>query len=93
MKINQNPLTKSLISQNNIFPLNIQSINLSDIPDFMHPEKDQKISELFDYLTQKINWPFYSLNDIYQKQENKNNLNFEEWQKKIELIDKEKKIQ
>ena len=91
MKTNQNPLSKQSISQNNNFSLAFQSINLSDMPDFIYPEKDQKISELYTYLTQNINWPFYSLEDIYSKQPDKNNLTFLEWQKKIESFDKEKK--
>ena len=92
MKLNQNPLTKSIIPQNINLPLQSQPIDLSDMPDFIYPEKDSKSSELFTYLTQKINWPFYSLQDIYSKQQNKKNLNFTEWQKEIETIDKEKKL-
>ena len=91
-ELNQNLLTKSIITQNNNFPLQSQPIDFSDIPDFIYPEKDPKSSELFTYLTQKINWPFYSLQDIYSKQQNKKNLNFPEWQKEIESIDKEKKL-
>ena len=91
MKLNENPLGKTLLSQNNNFPLQSPSINLTDMPDFINPEKDQKVAELFLYLTQKINWPSLSLNDIFEKQINKNNLNYVEWQKEIELIDKDKK--
>ena len=89
MKLNQNPLSSN--THNNNFPLEFQSINLSDMPDFIYPEKDKKISELYIYLTQNINWPYYSLNDIYSKQIDKINITFLEWQKKIESIDKEKK--
>ena len=92
MKLNQNPLTKSIIIQNNNFPLQSQPIDLSDMPDFINPEKDAKCSELFTYLTQKINWPFYSLQEIYAIQKNKKNLNLPEWQKEIEAIDKGKKL-
>ena len=98
MKLNQNPLTKSIITQNNNFPLQSQPIDLSDIPDFIYPEKDPKSSELFTYLTQKIKWPFYSLQDIYslpeknEKNVNKKKLNFPEWKKEVEAIDKEKKL-
>ena len=91
MKLNENPLHKTLLPQNNNVPLQPPSINLSDIPDFIHPEKDQNISELFIYLTQKINWPCLSLNDIYEKQKDKKNLNYTEWKKEIESIDKDKK--
>ena len=91
MKLNENPLHKSLLPQNKNNPLHLPSVNLSDIPDFLYPEKDQKNSELFKYLTQIINWSCFSLNDIYEKQANKNNLNFIEWKKEIESIDKEKK--
>ena len=86
MKLNQNPLAKSLIPSNNTFSIEpqSQSINLSDMPDFLYPEKDQRISELFVYLTQTINWKFFSLNDIYLKQENKNGQNFEDWKKELE---------
>ena len=92
MKLNQNPLEKTIITQNNNFPFQYQVIDLSDIPDFIYPEKDPKSSELFTYLTQTINWPFYTLQDIYSMQQNKKNINFPEWQKEIEEIDKEKKL-
>jgi hypothetical protein len=62
----ENPLTKTtLISQ----PETSSKINLSDIPDFLYPEKTN--SELYIYLTQKINWSYYSFQDIYEKLENK----------------------
>ena len=60
MKLNQNPLTKSTLTQNNNFPLQSQPIDLSDIPNFIYPEKDPKSSELFTYLAQIINWHFSS---------------------------------
>ena len=93
MKLNQNPLTKSTLTQNNNFPLQSQPIDLSDIPDFIYPEKDPKSSELFTYLAQIINWHFYSLQDIYTKNQNKINLNFPDWQKDIESINKEKRLE
>ena len=92
MKLNQNPLTKSIITQNNNFPLQSQAIDFSDIPDIIYPENDPKSSELFTYLTKNINWPFYSLQDLYSKNQNKKDLNFPEWKKEIETIDKEKKL-
>ena len=81
----ENPLTKAtLISQ----PETSSKINLSDIPDFLYPEK--KNSELYIYLTQKINWPYYSFQDIYEKLENKDK-SFQEWAKEIISIEKETK--
>ena len=81
----ENPLTKAtLISQ----PETSSKINLSDIPDFLYPEKT--ISELYIYLTQKINWPYYSFQDIYEKLENKDK-SFQEWAKEIISSEKEAK--
>ena len=81
----ENPLTKAtLISQ----PETSSKINLSDIPDFLYPEKTN--SELYIYLTQKINWPYYSFQDIYEKLENKDK-SFQEWAKEIISIEKEAK--
>ena len=91
MKLNENPLKKSYLPQQNNNQFEIESIDLTDIPDFLFPEKDPKVSELYIYLTQTINWPYYSLNDIYSKLQNNNNLNFIEWQKEIETNDKDKK--
>ena len=65
----ENPLTKITLLPQQEIP---SKINLSDIPDFLYPENSN--SELFLYLTQKINWPYYSLEDIYQKQ-SKNSTN------------------
>ena len=81
----ENPLTKAtLISQ----PETSSKINLSDIPDFLYPEKTN--SELYIYLTQKINWPYYSFQDIYEKLENKDK-SFQEWAKEIISSEKEAK--
>ena len=81
----ENPLTKTnLISQ----PETSSKINLSDIPDFLYPEKTN--SELYIYLTQKINWPYYSFQDIYEKLENKDK-SFQEWTKEIISLEKEAK--
>ena len=81
----ENPLTKAtLISQ----PETSSKINLSDIPDFLYPEKTN--SELYIYLTQKINWPYYSFQDIYEKLENKDK-SFQEWAKEIISLEKEAK--
>lgn len=91
MKLNENPIQKSVLLQNNNIQIESPSINLSDMPDFLHPEKDNKTAELFNYLTQTINWPCFSFSDIYEKQKNKNNLNFPEWVKEIESIDKDNK--
>ena len=54
-----NPLQKTSLIEPEI---PFQKINLSDIPDFLHPENSN--SELYIYLTQKVNWPYYSLQDI-----------------------------
>ena len=93
MKLNENPLNKTILPQGNNFPLQPIYINLSDIPDFIFPEKDQKISELFNYLVQIIQWPYYTLNDIYEKfkSNNNKNINFIEWEKELDNIEKEKK--
>ena len=60
------------------------------MPDFIYPEKDNKISALFNYLTQNINMPYYSLNEIYIKHNN-NSKNFVEWKNEMEIIEKEKR--
>ena len=79
----ENPLTKSnLISQ----PETISRINLSDIPDFLRPESTN--SELFIYLTQKINWPYYSFQDIYEKAKIKEK-SFQEMVNEIISLEKE----
>ena len=84
MKLNQNQLL--IPNKSSLIQPDIQSINLSDMPDFLYLEKEERISELFIYLTQTINWTYFSLNDIYLKQENKDNKNFEDWKKEIESI-------
>ena len=65
-------------------------INLLDIPDFIYPEKDNIILETFSYQTEKINMPYFSINDIYVKHINKNK-SFVEWKNEMERIEKEKK--
>ena len=81
----ENPLTKTtLLPQQEA----TSQINLSDIPDFLYPENTN--SELYIYLTQKINWPYYSLQDIYQKQKDQKKT-FNEWINEIISFDKEKK--
>jgi len=85
----ENPLNKCLMTKNcNLLTKNL--INLSDMPDFIYPEKDNKILELFIYLTEKINMAYFSINDIYIKHNN-NNKSFEEWKNEMERIEKEKK--
>ena len=87
--MNENPIKKSLIIENNnLFTKSF--INLSDMPDFIYPEKDNKIYELFNYLTEKINMPYFSINDIYIKHNNENK-SFAEWKNEMERIEKEKK--
>ena len=78
-----NPLTKSILSH----PEEPYKINISDIPDFLYPENTN--SELFIYLTQKINWPYYSLQDIYQK--SKEIKTFQEWVNELISLEKENK--
>ena len=78
-----NPLTKSILSH----PEEPFKINISDIPDFLYPENTN--SELFIYLTQKINWPYYSLQDIYQK--SKEIKTFQEWVNELISLEKENK--
>ena len=85
----ENPIKKSLMTKNNNL-LEKNFINLSDMPNFIYPEKDNKILELFSYLTEKINMPYFSINDIYIKHNNKNK-SFEEWKNEMERIEKEKK--
>ena len=86
----ENPLTKITLLPQQEMP---SKINLSDIPDFLYPESSN--SELFLYLTQKINWPYYSLEDIYQKQNANNTENkkqkFNEWLNGIINFETEKK--
>ena len=87
-KTKPNPLQKSSL----IAPeLSSQKINLSDMPDFLHPENSN--SELYIYLTQTVNWPYYSLQDIYEKQ-NKDSIGakkYKEWINEIVSIELEKK--
>ena len=78
-----NPLTKSVLTH----PEEPFKINISDIPDFIYPERTN--SELFIYLTQKINWPYYSLEDIYQK--SKENKTFQEWVNELISYEKDNK--
>ena len=89
MNQKENPINKSLMTNSNSL-FNKDSINLSDMPDFVYPEKDNKIIELFSYLTQNINMPYFSLNDIYIKHNNSNR-NFIEWKNEMEKIEKEKR--
>ena len=89
MNQKENPINKSLMTKNNNL-LKQNSINLSDMPDFIYPEKDNKILELFNYLTQKINMPYFSIDDIFIKHNNKN-INFVEWKNEMERIEKEKR--
>ena len=89
MNQKENPINKSLMTKNNNL-LKQNSINLSDMPDFIYPEKDNKILELFSYLTQKINMPYFSIDDIFIKHNNKN-INFTEWKNEMERIEKEKR--
>ena len=83
----ENPINKSLMTKNSNL-LTKNCINLSDMPDFIYPEKDNKILELFSYLTEKINMPYFSINDIYIKHDNKNK-SFVEWKNEMERIEKE----
>jgi len=89
MNQKENPINKSLMTNNNNL-FNKNSINLSDMPEFVYPEKDNKIIELFSYLTQNINMPYFSLNDIFIKHNNTNR-NFIEWKNEMEKIEKEKR--
>ena len=57
----ESPINKSLMTKNNNNLLDKNLINLSDMPDFIYPEKDNKILELFSYLTEKINLPYFSI--------------------------------
>ena len=50
----ENTLQKTLITHPQVF----SQIDLTDMPDFLHPENSN--SELYIYLTQRINWPYYS---------------------------------
>ena len=87
-KSKNNPLKKNIISEPEI---SSQKIDLSDIPDFLHPENEN--SELYIYLTQRVNWPFYSLQDIYEKQ-NKDSIGtkkYKEWLNEIVSIELDKK--
>ena len=87
-KSKNNPLKKNIISESEI---SSQKIDLSDIPDFLHPEYEN--SELYIYLTQRVNWPYYSLQDIYEKQ-NKDligNKKYKEWLNEIVSIELDKK--
>ena len=84
----ENPLKKSILPQAQEIP---SQINLSDIPDFLHPE--QSNSDLFIYLTQKVNWPYFSLQDIFQKQNNSaiNTKQYKEWLNEIISEEAQKK--
>ena len=87
-KSKNNPLKKNIISEPDA---SSQQIDLSDIPDFLHPENEN--SELYIYLTQRVNWPFYSLQDIYEKQ-NKDSIGtkkYKEWLNEIVSIELDKK--
>ena len=87
-KTKNNPLTKKVLSESET---SSQKIDLSDIPDFLHPENEN--SELYIYLTQRVNWPFYSLQDIYEKQ-NKDSIGtkkYKDWLNEIVSIELEKK--
>ena len=87
-KSKNNPLKKNIISEPEI---SSQQIDLSDIPDFLHPENEN--SELYIYLTQRVNWPFYSLQDIYEKQ-NKDSIGtkkYKVWLNEIVSIELDKK--
>ena len=86
----ESPINKSLMTKNNNNLLDKNLINLSDMPDFIYPEKDNKILELFSYLTEKINMPYFSINDIYIKHDNKNK-NFAEWKMKWKELRKKKR--
>jgi len=85
----ESPINKCLMAKNSDL-LTKNFINLSDMPDFIYPEKDNKIFELFDYLTEKINMPYFSINYMYIKRNDKNK-SFEEWKNEMERIEKEKK--
>ena len=84
----ENPLKKAILPQPQEIP---SQINLSDIPDFLHPEESN--SDLFIYLTQKVNWPYFSLQDIFQRQNNNsiNTKQYKEWLNKIISEETEKK--
>ena len=85
----ESPINKCLMAKNSDL-LTKNFINLSDMPDFIYPEKDNKILELFAYLTEKINMPYFSINDMYIKHKDTNK-SFEEWKNEMERIEKEKK--
>ena len=84
MNQNQNPLTKALLPE---LENNINEINIKYLPDFLHPDES---SELFIYLTQRINWPYFSLLDIFEKQKQINNsIKYTDWENEINNKDKE----
>jgi len=84
MNQNQNPLTKVLLPE---LENNINEINIKYLPDFLHPDES---SELFIYLTQRINWPYFSLLDIFEKQKQINNsIKYTDWENEINNKDKE----
>ena len=84
MNQNQNPLTKALLPE---LENNINEINIKYLPDFLHPDES---SELFIYLTQRINWPYFSLLDIFEKQKKINNsIKYTDWENEINNKDKE----
>ena len=91
MKLTENQLTKSFLPHQNNIEFQSESINLYDMPDFLHLEKESTVSELYNYLTQTFDWHYYTLNEIFSTLPDKNNLNFIEWQKEIEAIAQDKK--
>jgi len=91
MKLTENQLTKSFLPHQKNIEFQSESINLYDMPDFLHLEKESTVSELYNYLTQTFDWHYYTLNEIFSTLPDKNNLNFIEWQKEIEAIAQDKK--
>ena len=88
MKINS-LIQKINVNQNNLN----HTLNLNDMPDFVHPENDQKVSELFTYLNETMNWPFFTLQEIYEKNKNNNltALDYQNWIFELENNNKIKK--
>ena len=91
MNTSENPLKKTLVSNPSS---SFSYISISSFPDFLHPEKEiqnKEIYELFLYLTQTINWPYYSFLDIFKRQNNiPKDMNFKIWENNI--INKENEI-
>ena len=81
MNTSENPLKKTLVSNPSS---SFSYISISSFPDFLHPEKEiqnKEIYELFLYLTQTINWPYYSFLDIFKRQNNiPKDMNFKIWE-------------